>query len=501
MEAPVLNVINGPFKRFFGNLDSWKNWLSFIKVIYGLPLDPDDLGLFQKCTGRSRPSPKGYHEIYCLSGRQSGKSTVSGAIAAAELVYGDWPEGSAVLVISPTLRQSQHVFSACARMLSLVPGAIKKQTSEEVLLRNDRRLQILPANFRTARGQSAFLVIVDELQSLDSEGARPASELFVSLTPSILPGGRILGLSTAGPSHGFLFDLFERFYSFDDEVLFWKSSTSLMNPNFSQRKIDKAILKDPERYRSEYLSEFRSDEGLLFPNPYTVTSSCTVQPSPPQPKVRYFGAVDMASDGHDFAAMAICHWEFSKVRLDYLRQFSASELTSDIETVVNQMADIFQSYRVGKIKADKHSRAFVDLLFRKKDISVDFEDVPPATDLFLALSNHLRAGDLVLLSDKILIDELQHLVRRNLPSGGVRISHPAHKFDDLAVAASLCIWQAFSSTSERKPIEPIRVRHPHPDPEREKELQAKDVFADCEREMMEYIAGGGGLGIPVKPGR
>jgi len=32
-------------------------------------------------------------------------------------------------------------------------------------------------------------------------------------------------------------------------------------------------------------------------------------------------------------------------------------------------------------------------------------------------------------------------------------------------------------------------------------LQAKDELADCEREMMEYIADGGGLGIPVKPRR
>ena len=119
----------------------------------------------------------------------------------------------------------------------------------------------------------------------------------------------------------------------------------------------------------------------------------------------------------------------------------------------------------------------------------------------MSFAGHLRAGDLVLLNDKTLIDQLTHLRRKISPGGGERIDSPAHKLDDVANAVAGAVWHYYQSVDERQPVEGFVVqRREHPDPQREKELQAIDELADCEREMMEYIADGGVLGIPVKPG-
>jgi hypothetical protein len=121
----------------------------------------------------------------------------------------------------------------------------------------------------------------------------------------------------------------------------------------------------------------------------------------------------------------------------------------------------------------------------------------------LFFAGHLRAGDLVLLKDPVLTDQLTHLRRKISSGGGERIDSPAHKLDDVANAAAGAVWHYYQSVDERQPIEGVVVqRHEYPDPEREKEIMAKEEMENLEREMQDYInKTEGGLGIPVQPGR
>jgi hypothetical protein len=65
-------------------------------------------------------------------------------------------------------------------------------------------------------------------------------------------------------------------------------------------------------------------------------------------------------------------------------------------------------------------------------------------------------------------------------------------------AVAGAVWHHYQSMNECQPVEGVVVqRREHPDLQRENELNAKDELADCEREMMDYIADGGGLGISV----
>jgi hypothetical protein len=498
----IIQAIDSPkaFRRFFpGDLSSWESWFSFLRVIYGLGLTPDDLELFRACTERETPDENGYDVIYLISGRKSGKSTVCGLIAAFTAIFGNWGEDFSILVVAPTIRQAKMVFRSARQMLSYFPGAIKRETGEEIDLKNGGHIFIRTPSYKHIRGENVALAILDEFALFESEGALPADELAVAIEPSLLPNAKLIYSSTAFGKAGPLWDAYERHWSLDDAELVWKSSTAQMNPTFSTAKIDKAVRSDPSRFRAEYLSEFRDDISRLFADGGQVTRYCTGSESEPRERVNYYAFLDASSGGKDSMALAIAHGESGRVHLDLIRENKAP--FNDAEKIIGEYADILKRYHVGEVLADKHAQAFVGHLFGRRNISVKFHS-PSATDLYLFFAGHLRAGDLVLLNDKTLIDQLAHLRRKISPGGGERIDSPAHKLDDVANAAAGAVWHYYQSVNERQPVEGVVVRRrEHPDLQREKELAAKEELENCEKEMQDYInETEGGLGIPLKPG-
>ncbi len=61
----------------FADLSTWRPWLAFLRAFYGLPMDDEDLELFQRHTGREAPREGGYPEAAVVVGRQSGKTRVA----------------------------------------------------------------------------------------------------------------------------------------------------------------------------------------------------------------------------------------------------------------------------------------------------------------------------------------------------------------------------------------------------------------------------------------
>jgi hypothetical protein len=62
------------FGPWFKDKLTWVAWFAFLKCMFGLRLDPDELAIFQACTGRSAPRPGGYLEATLVIGRRGGKS-------------------------------------------------------------------------------------------------------------------------------------------------------------------------------------------------------------------------------------------------------------------------------------------------------------------------------------------------------------------------------------------------------------------------------------------
>jgi hypothetical protein len=135
--------------------------------------------------------------------RQSGKSTVCAVLAVHEAIY---TPGSLVLLLSPSLRQSQELFRKVKDILVALQSPYTPQIAEESALRmelsNGSRIVALPGTEQTVRGFSAVsLLICDEASVCEDS-------LFFAIKPMLaVSGGKIVLLSTPRGKRGFFFNV------------------------------------------------------------------------------------------------------------------------------------------------------------------------------------------------------------------------------------------------------------------------------------------------------
>ncbi len=131
--------------------------------------------------------------------RQVGKSTVTAVLALHTALYA---APALVLLLSPSLRQSQELFgkvSAAYRALG-EPVPAESETTLRLELENGSRILALPGKDATIRGYSGVKLLV-----LD-EASRIADSLYHAVRPMLaVSGGRLLMLSTPFGKRGVFF--------------------------------------------------------------------------------------------------------------------------------------------------------------------------------------------------------------------------------------------------------------------------------------------------------
>ncbi len=128
--------------------------------------------------------------------RQSGKSTITAALAVHTAIY---DPGALILLLSPSLRQSQELFKKC---IAVYRGAGRPvppfaESAMRLELENGSRVVSLPGTETSIRGYSAVrLLVVDE-------AARVEDSLYMSVRPMLaVSAGRLIALSTPFGTRG-----------------------------------------------------------------------------------------------------------------------------------------------------------------------------------------------------------------------------------------------------------------------------------------------------------
>ena len=128
--------------------------------------------------------------------RQSGKSTMTAALACWQALF---EPGSLVLLLSPSLRQSQELFRKTLAIYRVTGRTVSpaSETKLSLELANGSRVISLPGSESTTRGFSAVsLLAIDE-------AARVDDHLYISLRPMLaVSGGRLVALSTPYGTRG-----------------------------------------------------------------------------------------------------------------------------------------------------------------------------------------------------------------------------------------------------------------------------------------------------------
>jgi hypothetical protein len=138
-------------------------------------------------------------QMILLCSRQSGKSTITSILALHQAIY---KPDSLILLLSPSLRQSQELFRKLQDFYNALDSDSLPQAVEESALRmelsNGSRIIALPGKEATIRGFSGVsLLVIDE-------ASRVPDELYQAIRPMLaVSGGRIVLLSTPFGKRGF----------------------------------------------------------------------------------------------------------------------------------------------------------------------------------------------------------------------------------------------------------------------------------------------------------
>jgi hypothetical protein len=102
----------------------------WLKTVFALPVDENELDIYRQCTGRENPPSVARSEVYTIVGRRSGKSFIS-ALAAVYLgCFGSYKrylnagERAVVLVLARD-RQAKIVFNYVAGLLRAIRRFIR----------------------------------------------------------------------------------------------------------------------------------------------------------------------------------------------------------------------------------------------------------------------------------------------------------------------------------------------------------------------------------------
>lgn len=215
----------------------------------GLALDPWQQELL-------REAPKRGLRTIILAPRQIGKTTTCLLAALWVLLY---EPGSLVLIVSPSLRQSQEAFRSFMTLYHQLDGA--PEVTQESALRaefsNGGRIISLPGTEKTIRGYSNVrLILLDE-------AARIEPSLIQALTPmTVLSGGGLIALSTPfGRTNWFA-------ETWHDETQDWHRIKVSADecPRLTQEVLDRELKTlGGLAFSEEYGLQFNDDALAMFP--------------------------------------------------------------------------------------------------------------------------------------------------------------------------------------------------------------------------------------------
>jgi hypothetical protein len=190
-----------------------------------------------------------------LASRQSGKSSVAAIKALHTAMY---TPRSLVLLVSPSLPQSQEIFRKCLTAYRDLgrPEGVAAESALRIELGNGSRIVSLPGSEKTTVGYTASLLVLDE-------AAETSSDLIDALYPSVAAsGGAIVALTSAKGARGWFYELWtsqevervwERFKVTADEC-----------PRLEDIVEEARMTRGEPHVRQEYYCSFETDELGFF---------------------------------------------------------------------------------------------------------------------------------------------------------------------------------------------------------------------------------------------
>lgn len=189
-----------------------------------------------------------------LCSRQTGKSSSTAALSLWEAIYN---APALILLLSPSLRQSQELFKKVMDFYAALdsPVPVVESSTLRLTLANGSRIIALPGKEETIRGYSGVrLLVIDE-------ASRVSDALYYSVRPMLaVSGGRMIALTTPFGKRGFFFDAWEKGTDWERVKV-----TAYDCPRISRAFLEEERAASGDWWFSqEYLCEFRDTTDQVF---------------------------------------------------------------------------------------------------------------------------------------------------------------------------------------------------------------------------------------------
>jgi hypothetical protein len=456
------------FAPFFDG-PSWNPWKSVLKAAFAEPLTAAELQTFRAVADRDPPRHR-VKELACVVGRSGGKDSIASFIAAyiamsfdpkaARLRPG---ERAYILCLAVDRDQAGLAFGYTKALFEETPvlkALVQYIGSDSIELKNKVTIQVTTNSYRSVRGRTIIAAIFDEISFWRSDtSANPDVEVHAAVTPGLsrIKGSMLILISSAHRRAGLLYDTWKSHYGKnDDDVLVVRGTTRQFNPLFDQRLIDKDILRDPQLYSAEYLSEWRDDLATFLSREMLeamIEPGVTVRS--PQIDIIYRAFTDPSGGRGDAFTACIAHKELhngtDRVVIDALFErwppFNPSEVIADI-------AALLKTYRISEVSGDRYAEEFTVEGFRKCGIEYRVSRLD-RSEIYLGFLPLITSGSVLLIDHPRAIGQFAALERRTFPSGKDRIDHPPRAHDDLANAMAGAAVLAAQPTQETPVVGPV----------------------------------------------
>jgi hypothetical protein len=435
---------------WFKKRESWQSWFAFLAVLYAVgTLTPDQLKLFQQCTGRTAAPTKAFNEVWLCCGRRSGKSFILALVAVYLACFFDYKQYVAlgervtIVIVSTDRKQSRNILNYIRGLLSvpMLKRLVEREHGEGFDLSNGVSIEIHTASWRSSRGYTVAAVLADEIAfwRFESESANPDREILNALRPAMatIPNAMLLCASSPYAQDGVMWKAFRRHYRKDNSpVLFWKAPTKLMNPSVPQRIIDEAYADDPEAAGAEYGAEFRAGMANFIDR--KVVEDAVIEGRyelPYQPDLQYIARMDPSGGGNDPFTLAIGHAVGNRYIIDLLRERKPPFNT---DAVCKEFSAIIKSYGLTTATADNYALRWPRDRFAEHGIDVGTEPMPKSK-IYLSLLPLLNSKRCELLDNADLVKQACNLQRHTAHGGQDTVDHPRGQHDDVINAAALVL--------------------------------------------------------------
>lgn len=430
---------------------------------------------------------------YTIAVRAGGRGGKTSRLVAVQSIYAAWTvalptiakgEEAVSLIIAPDLKQSGHALQFVRGYIDNSPELSAAKVGESADCVHIRRphdgavvVIMVRAASRGGRGGRAFTLVSAALDEAcffrdESSGIVNDAEMYRAVVPRIVPGGWCWLASTpwvAGT--GLLEDMIGKNWGTHENCLCVVAPTRSLNPTWDPDGSIEANMRatDPDNADREIdavpmvAGSAQFFDGSALKSAIDVDRSASLSPVP--------GA--MYGSGGDFAfkrnssAQAIVWREqrptvrdgppslphFHLVTLDEQRPEKGMPLRPS--AVVDSFAAVLTEYGVGEVGADSHERAEVSSEFDRHNVTVVAipEGVTGKAETYTLVRTLFREGRLHLPENPRLNRQLQDVVGKPMPGGGLSISSP-HKADgshgDLVSALVAAVWMAVRATPPRR---------------------------------------------------